>query len=264
MITVLWWFGQNTITIAVMILFVVFACRLFRNRPAVQHVLWVVVLLKCVTPPIVSWPWSVQHVSQSLRSLVAPETDSVLTTPHEYSAVAVDSVFIDLAAQETRPAAVATENADVARVALGLVIGIWLVGGAICATRQFRRIAGHALLVRRATTAPEQLTHEVAAIARQVGLRPPRALIARGILSPFVWFLGRLRLVWPETMSSRDDIVRSRGVIAHELAHVRRGDHWVAWVELVAGLVWWWNPQGVRITIGQPGVWGYSDGSLLR
>ena len=57
-----------------------------------------------------------------------------------------------------------------------------------------------------------------------------------------MWFLGRLRLVWPEVMSSREAIVRARGVIAHELAHVRRGDHIVAWVELVAGLIWWWNP----------------------
>jgi len=262
MIAVLWWFGQNTITIAVMILLVAAACRLFRNRPAVQHVLWAVVLLKFVTPPIVSWPWSVQHVSRSLRSLAAPEMSSVLSTSHEHPAMAVNvvpnemeeggatgdlrvpfkSVFSDVAAPETRPVAVAAERQEIERVALGLVIGIWLVGGAVCAARQFRRIADHALLVRSGTTAPEQLTDEVEAIARQVGLRPPRALIAQGITSPFVWFLGRLRLVWPETMSSCDEIVRSRGVIAHELAHVRRGDHWVAWLELVAGLVWWWNP----------------------
>ena len=31
-------------------------------------------------------------------------------------------------------------------------------------------------------------------------------------------------------------------IIAHELAHIRRGDHWVAWLELAAGVVWWWNP----------------------
>ena len=28
----------------------------------------------------------------------------------------------------------------------------------------------------------------------------------------------------------------------HELAHLRRGDHWVSRLELVAGLIWWWNP----------------------
>jgi len=33
-----------------------------------------------------------------------------------------------------------------------------------------------------------------------------------------------------------------RTVIAHELAHLRRRDHWIAFVQLVAECVWWWNP----------------------
>jgi len=32
------------------------------------------------------------------------------------------------------------------------------------------------------------------------------------------------------------------GLIVHELAHVRRRDHWVGWLELLTGLLWWWNP----------------------
>ena len=89
---------------------------------------------------------------------------------------------------------------------------------------------------------PLQLTEEIAAIARRIRLRPPAALVAVGIASPFIWSLGRLRLVWPQVMSSRETVIRARGVIAHELAHVRRGDHVVAWVELAAGLIYWWNP----------------------
>ena len=30
--------------------------------------------------------------------------------------------------------------------------------------------------------------------------------------------------------------------MTHELAHLRRGDHWVSRLELAAGLIWWWNP----------------------
>ena len=35
---------------------------------------------------------------------------------------------------------------------------------------------------------------------------------------------------------------RIRDVLDHELAHVRRRDHWIAWLELAAAVVWWWNP----------------------
>jgi hypothetical protein len=31
-------------------------------------------------------------------------------------------------------------------------------------------------------------------------------------------------------------------VIAHELAHLRRRDHWVSWLELFVLALWWWNP----------------------
>ena len=30
--------------------------------------------------------------------------------------------------------------------------------------------------------------------------------------------------------------------MVHELAHVKRLDHVVGWFELVAAIVWWWNP----------------------
>jgi beta-lactamase regulating signal transducer with metallopeptidase domain len=245
-----------------MIVFAATACRLFRDRPAVHHLLWLVVLLKFVTPPIVAWPWSVQEVGQLLWPVTAFDAQSLRSHSEERRDAALNYAFdetdarhatgslrfllgastADLATSEKLLVAVAVAQAYIRRAALPLVMGIWLVGAAICAMRQLRRIARHAWLVRWAAPAPEQLMHEVNAIARQVGLRPPRVLIAPGILSPFVWFLGRLRLVWPVSLSGRQDIIRSRGVMAHELAHVRRRDHWVAWLELVAGLIWWWNP----------------------
>jgi hypothetical protein len=33
-----------------------------------------------------------------------------------------------------------------------------------------------------------------------------------------------------------------RSVVVHELAHLRRRDHWVSWLQLVAECIWWWNP----------------------
>ena len=121
--------------------------------------------------------------------------------------------------------------------------GVWLLGiGRIAQSGSLAALRRHASLVRRATDAPQELTDEIEAVARQVGLRPPRALVTGASRRPSCgsWagcgWSGRRRCRVDEA------VVRARGVIAHELAHVRRGDHIVAWVELVAGLVWWWNP----------------------
>lgn len=268
--TALWWLVQNTIAVSVMIPLVAVSCRLFRNRPAVQHMLWAIVLLKFVTPPIVVWPWSVPLVSQPSRSSAVAEVDWSLAASDRQapaSAVADASQVDESAADENRELALgawagsethmtrmraaettgapiddAVEVPEFARIALGLALGSWIAGGVACALRLLQRITQHLALIRRGSTPPPQLRAEVEIIANQLGLRPPRTVIARGVLSPFMWFFGRLRLVWPDTMTGRDAIVRARGVIAHELAHVRRGDHWLAWLDLVAGVVWWWNP----------------------
>ena len=52
----LWWLLQNTVTAALLAGVVCALCRLGRFRPAVRHALWLVVLLKLLTPPVVVWP----------------------------------------------------------------------------------------------------------------------------------------------------------------------------------------------------------------
>jgi hypothetical protein len=58
--------------------------------------------------------------------------------------------------------------------------------------------------------------------------------------SPLVCGLGRPLLLWPEGLKLPAEC--QRAVICHELAHLRRRDHWVAWLRAVAGCWWWWNP----------------------
>src|SRR5262249_42863535 len=118
----------------------------------------------------------------------------------------------------------------------------WAIGCGLWLLIQICRIGRHRKLIRNGAPAPRHLDAEIGHVARQMGLRPIRAVVVRRIASPFVWCLGVLRLVWPEALVAERDMFRSRGMIAHELAHVRRRDHWVAWLEFAAGAVWWWNP----------------------
>ncbi len=266
MSTWLWWLGQNTITVALMLPFVLLACRLFRNRPAVQHVLWVVVLLKFLTPLIVSWPWTVEQmaeaiwptpasgfVEQATPSPSAPERlerSNITSVPEIHPDPVLADVSVDAnptastSAKQSEPgvAPFFESRSTGTYFPVQAIAGIWLLCVIMAGVVQLRRIARHAAFVRRGTTAPAQLTTEIKAAAQRLGMKPPRAVLARGILSPFVWCLGCLRLVWPEVLANASAIARSRGIIAHELSHIRRRDHWVAWLELVAGVVWWWNP----------------------
>jgi hypothetical protein len=57
-----------------------------------------------------------------------------------------------------------------------------------------------------------------------------------------LWFLGRPRLLLPARLIGTLNAESWRSILAHELAHIRRRDHWLRRIELAAGLFWWWNP----------------------
>src|SRR5436305_7327966 len=57
----LWWTFQNAIVTALMAALVWLAARPLRLSPAARHALWLLVLLKFLTPPLVAWPWAISN-----------------------------------------------------------------------------------------------------------------------------------------------------------------------------------------------------------
>ena len=51
------WLLVHTVVTAAMALVVAASCRWRRLSPAVRHLLWLAVLVKLLTPPVVCWPW---------------------------------------------------------------------------------------------------------------------------------------------------------------------------------------------------------------
>jgi hypothetical protein len=62
------------------------------------------------------------------------------------------------------------------------------------------------------------------------------------LASPLVVGFLRPVLLWPRDLQDRLNEDGLRAVLLHELAHLRRRDHWVRWLEMAAACVWWWNP----------------------
>jgi hypothetical protein len=90
--------------------------------------------------------------------------------------------------------------------------------------------------------APRWLLREVDDLAARLRVRPPETLVAPRIDSPFVWGFVRPKLLWPASLLGGMSPQCRRTVLAHELAHVRRRDHWVGWWQMFAVWIWWWNP----------------------
>ncbi len=124
-------------------------------------------------------------------------------------------------------------------------IPVWLwVGGIILLSYlKLHGILRFRRRIRRGSAAPDHIATLVADAAQRIGLRrTPSTLMVDDRISPMIWCGRRTRLVLPTGLWAELDDVGRKAVIFHELAHVRRRDHWVCWIEEVVGALYWWNP----------------------
>jgi hypothetical protein len=106
------------------------------------------------------------------------------------------------------------------------------------------RIARFRRILRLAQPAPAALRAQVDTLARALGLaRAPAIGVVPGPVSPLVWALGcRPCLLVPRGLWERLDEGQRTTLLVHELAHVRRRDHWVRGLELLVTGLYWWLP----------------------
>ena len=249
------WLIVHTVVTAAMALVVAASCRWRRLGPAVRHLLWLAVLVKLLTPPVVCWPWSLPVFGSSPAPLSSGGQPRGGDAHHRHCGPGAYSGSRARgrrrggrrAGRASSPASAGGRRSGRAVVFLGLDAdgggGVWFAGaasGSRCGTEM--RIVHWRRRLARGPPAPEWLTILVRELADSMRLRPPRLVVLPGVASPMVWGFGAPRLIWPLGLEDRLSAEGRRPVLIHELAHLRRRDHWVGWLLLAAGCVWWWHP----------------------
>jgi beta-lactamase regulating signal transducer with metallopeptidase domain len=120
----------------------------------------------------------------------------------------------------------------------------WAVGSLAWFTMQGVRVLRFAFWLNRMSAPCEPLQGECDELAARMGLRQaPRLLVVDATMSPMLWGLGRkTRLLIPNVLAERLDAETRATLIAHELAHFVRCDHWVRVLEVIALGLFWWHP----------------------
>src|SRR5262249_37595346 len=215
------------------------AGRLCR-RPALAHGLWLLVLLKLLTPPLVEVRFRPASPAAPAAPAAAPEPRAQApAAPEVVLSVAVPPVAAAAppqAAPAPPPAAEPAakprpphEAAPAGPAALATLAALWLAGTlawcglALSRVRRFRR------LLDFAEPAPSWLREEVDGLAARLGLRRgPGVWLVPGRLSPMLWSLGGApRLLLPAELLEGLTREQRATLLLHELAHLRRRDHWV-------------------------------------
>ena len=192
------------------------------GSPPLAHGLWLLPLAVLLVPPFVSIPvWSAG---------VDPVGFSVVT---------------GLPEAEAAPSAWAILLAWVGGHGKEALVWLWLVGTASVLGWTFvRTLRFQGSLVRASEAAPPEVQRLAREIALRLGLDAvPTVYAARAQLSPLVWWVGgKVRVLLPAELLAVMDGSELRCILAHELAHVRRRDHVVRWLEWLACASFWWNP----------------------
>jgi beta-lactamase regulating signal transducer with metallopeptidase domain len=204
-----------------------------RRRPHLAYLFWLVILLKCLTPPIWSSPTSI--FSWTSR------TSDVQAQVHK-SEAALPSIAIlpSRAFAPTVEAPLPTRSWSI----VPIVLIVWAAGFAAVL---IAIAAQWSILQRRITTAslrpPRELLNILDELRQSLGIRrQPTLLICEDSIGPAVFGIFRPVLVIPAALIGRKNLAELRLLLAHELIHLRRRDPLVAGLQILAQSIWWFNP----------------------
>lgn len=120
---------------------------------------------------------------------------------------------------------------------------LWLAGMAAVIFWTLLRMFVFGCRLRRARPADARVRRDVRLVARRLRLRRiPEVRMLDTHVSPLVWCGLRPRLILPVRLWEQLDRTGRRAILCHELAHLRRRDHWVRWLELLTSALYWWHP----------------------
>lgn len=189
-------------------------CRL--KQHAAARILWVLALVKLVTPPLIGLPL----VELPATAACTLGMCGCSELPH------------------------AGQLATGLRHSPVLMLAVWSIGAGWTLALAVRRWVQFRRLVRGARPAPRNWQSLAQRLAGELLLRrAPQIVVVPGRLPPLVaagW--RRPKVLLPEELVRDVRGAQRRALLLHELVHIKRRDHLMRWVELAVTVAYWWLP----------------------
>lgn len=219
-----------------------------RNQSShVRYLLWLIVLAKCVVPPL-----------HAVRLPLLPQVAAVMSAwsgPAEVRTEPVAARRVEALAggpPETRPASAmppagptTASSSQVTRWGRSAYLTlVWMAGLCVFALAAAAKAIRTATRLRHGRVAlPTALGSEVDEDLATFGTRdPPKFWLFSGVGQPFVWGLVRGAVYLPADFAEIGDRQMRRNLIAHETCHVVRRDPAVNAVQVIVQAAFWFHP----------------------
>ena len=126
----------------------------------------------------------------------------------------------------------------------GFLSFVWLIGTLVFAALRTRDWFRCNRLIRSSSLNSNQdLAKKFDLVADQLQLiNKPKLLVSEKIPTPVVVGVFQPVVIFPADANQLFSSQQLRSVLAHELSHVARKDHWVVGLQILATTLYWWNP----------------------
>ncbi len=221
--------------IAILVIVIAAASWLLRNKSAhVRYLLWLIVLAKCLVPPLLTVPLPVLPDERVM--ILLPPSQPMGVEPVEVSVVEVP-------VPPAPSAPVITKHEPRLTILQWLAIG-WFMGASGFVLVAVAKALRTELWLRRQRTAlPAGLQSEIEELFSGLGVKiSPKLWLVEGIGQPFVWGLLRGSIYLPGNFTRVDTPEHRRGILGHELSHILRFDAAVNLLQIAAQAVFWLHP----------------------
>jgi GWxTD domain-containing protein len=210
-----------------------------RWSPALRYALMMLALCKFVIPPMLSLP-------TGLLNRIQPQQWAGSAPPLRYVAPVaqnalgpVNNVYardMQALSRASSPKPSLTLNGRL--VLLHLSGALLILAAATLQKIRLRRLASCA------TTAQDPaLADAYDALCRSMNLiRKPRLLISSDNQAPITFGAWKSVVMLPQSLVAALPLSEIRVILGHELAHNRRRDPWIAWLQVIISAIWWFNP----------------------
>ncbi|WP_422932003.1 M56 family metallopeptidase [Singulisphaera sp. PoT] len=209
-----------------------------RDRPAMAYALWMLVVVKSVTPPILSSPTSPFSWIQASRTSTLRDADA---RPSWASSPGIDADE-NPAERESQVGAAGPEPGARARV--GWLLAAWpigtMIGSAYVAVSYWSCLK---VLLRSSVPTDDSHAAMLRDLVAKLGIRGDVRLITTSRpIGPAVFGSLRPSILLPVPVLGEARPEEVELILAHELIHIRRGDVLAGKLQLASMLVWWFNP----------------------
>lgn len=220
-------------------------CRVWRTMPGrVRCWLWRIAYVKLLAALIWTSPVRLAWLPAKGDAGTAEVVPSQATAVTIAMPVAPPSGPLEVVASTSLSSAL--DATRVSRSAgptfVDVAFALWCFGAMIAGLRLVRHGRVASRLRRRSVLVDDAILYgRLAELARRFDLRPPRLLSGSDVPGPLLVGIFRPAIVLPVEMLGGEGETMEL-VLAHELAHLRRGDLWWTWLGAAVGVLFFFHP----------------------